>query len=269
MFYISKKYLLIFIFTLISISVIFVYIVNDNSITANTTPSGYVAIVIDDLGDYEDDGLEELLKLDIPITVAVMPFLENTRIHTERATKAGFEIIIHLALEPETGEARWLGPRPIKHNSTKEQIKSIMDDAIKEVDGAKGINNHMGSRVMKDKTIIEEILSISKENNFYFLDSRTVESSVTEEVARDLGVLYFYRNLFIDNSKKQYLLEEALNKLTSIALDKGYAIGIGHVGGHGGKSTIDTIGKMYKKMQEKGIKFIYLSELPNISYRSK
>lgn len=269
MFYIKKKYLLIFIFTLISISAIFVYIINGKSISANTTPSGYIAIVIDDLGDYADDGLEELMKLDIPITTAVMPFLENTKNHTDKATKAGFEVIIHLSMESENGYIGWLGPRPIKHNSTEEQIKSIMYDAIHDVDGAKGINNHMGSRVMKDKTIIEEILSISKETNLYFLDSRTVESSVAEEVSRELGVVYFYRDVFLDNSKDLRSIEEALNKLTNIALKKGYAIGIGHIGGHGGKSTINTINKMSKSMQEKGIKFIYLSELLDISNNHK
>lgn len=36
------------------------------------------------------------------------------------------------------------------------------------------------------------------------------------------------------------------------------------MGGQGGKATIETIDKMSKEFKEKGIEFIYLSEMENI-----
>ena len=55
-----------------------------------------------------------------------------------------------------------------------------------------------------------------------------------------------------------------MEELSRVALEKGYAVGIGHVGGQGGKITIDTIDKMTKKLKQQGIEFIYLSEMKNI-----
>ena len=270
MLYIKKKNLLIIFLFIISFigSFIFKLITSQISVNTNTVPIAYVALVIDDLGG-DEEGVEELLKLDIPVTVAVLPFLENSKIHTEKSLEAGFEVIIHLSMEPEQGQVSWMGPRSIKYNTSKEEIKSIMYDSIKEIKGAKGINNHMGSKVMKDKGIMTEVIRIIKEHNLYFLDSRTGEYSVAEEIATDLHVTYFYRDLFLDNSKSEEKIRQSIEELVSIAFDKGYAIGIGHIGAQGGINTINTIDHISKELRKRGVVFVYLSELDDIIKSSK
>ncbi len=53
-----------------------------------------------------------MLKLPMPITVAVMPFLSTTKQDAETAYKAGYEVIVHMPMEPKRGKASWLAPGP-------------------------------------------------------------------------------------------------------------------------------------------------------------
>lgn len=77
-----------------------------------TEEKAKVAIIIDDFGG-NIDGVYRFLKAEIPITVAVMPFLDESTEQSVAADELGFEVIIHLPLEPIKGKASWLGPMPI------------------------------------------------------------------------------------------------------------------------------------------------------------
>ncbi|CAK7055131.1 divergent polysaccharide deacetylase family protein [Tissierella sp.] len=155
---INKRTLTIFFLALIIIVFfIFKFIFPEKSITTNTIPKGYVAIVIDDLGN-NGEGMDELIKLDIPITAAVMPFLEYSEIDAKKAHDAGIEIILHLPMEPEKGDPKWLGPRAIRSSFCNDEVKEIVQDALEQIQWAKGINNHMGSKIMKELNIIYQRL---------------------------------------------------------------------------------------------------------------
>lgn len=58
------------------------------------------AIIIDDFGG-GTGGVRDFLEGDIPITAAVMPFTENSKAHAEWAHKNGFEVMVHLPMEPK------------------------------------------------------------------------------------------------------------------------------------------------------------------------
>lgn len=257
-------------FIILALIIIFLFIFKfaffEKAVPTSTTPSGYIALVIDDFGN-NGEGIDELTKLNIPITAAVMPFLEYTEIDAKKAYDTNMEIILHLPMEPEKGDPKWLGPRAIRSNLCDYEIREIINDALDQLQWAKGINNHMGSKIMKDKIIMKEILNVVKERNLYFLNSRTDETNVAADLSKELEVVYFQRDVFLDNERNEYSITKAMNQLGKIALEKGYAIGIGHVGGQGGKITVDTIEKMSKKLEEEGIKFIYLSQIEELFLR--
>jgi len=150
--------------------------------------------------------------------------------------------------------------RSIETNTTQ---KSYI--ALEQLKWAKGINNHMGSKIMKNENIMREILNITKEKGLYFLNSRTNESPVSKDLSKELEIVYFSRDVFLDNEKTEYYISKAMENLGKVAIDKGYAIGIGHVGGQGGKITVEVIDKMAKKLKSQGIEFIYLSEMKEMA----
>ncbi|MFD3156386.1 divergent polysaccharide deacetylase family protein [Haloimpatiens sp. FM7330] len=245
-----------------------IYIVkNVRCIEDNPADEVYVAIVVDDFGN-SGDGTKEMLNMDIPLTAAVMPFLENSEKDAKDAHDKGLEIILHMPMEPKHGKKSWLGPKGITTNLSSEEIKSRVTQGLEQIKYAKGMNNHMGSKAMQDERVVKNLLKVAKEKHIYFLDSKTTSKCRAEEICNSLGVNYYTRDIFLDNSKRKVDIEKQLDKLTEIALKKGYAIAIGHVGEHGGTVTARAIKNKYKSMEKKGIKFVYLSDLRNIILNS-
>jgi N-acetylmuramoyl-L-alanine amidase CwlD len=219
-----------------------------------------VAIVIDDFGQYNTDGVKEIFNLDIPVTCAVMPNLDNTRSHAEEAAKLGYEIIAHLPLEPVRGKRNWLGPGAITTNMLEEEIKLVAKKDFDDVPYAVGFNNHMGSAVTANEKIMRPIMQAAKEKEFFVLDSKTTAKSKMPALSDEMEIAYLERNVFLDDVKSLEHVKKQLLKLSQEALVRGKAIGIGHVG-KGGKITARAIEEMIPRMQEMGIEFVYLSEM--------
>jgi len=262
---ISKKLLLRFVIivALVIILIFSNFAINALDTNVNSDTGGYIALIIDDFGNGAE-GTDDMLRLGIPITAAVMPFLPYSSKDANDAHNAGLEVILHIPMEAVHGKKEWLGPRGITIDLSSDEVEKRIIDGLDEVKWAIGMNNHMGSKITQDKRIMESVLKIAKEKNLIFIDSGTTQNSVVGEVADAMNVIHFKRDVFLDNSKIQKNIEESLRKLGDVAIKKGYAIGIGHVGPEGGRVTAEAIKAVYPKLEEKGIKFIYVSQLRDI-----
>ncbi|WP_280768344.1 divergent polysaccharide deacetylase family protein [Salipaludibacillus daqingensis] len=191
------------------------------------------AIIIDDFGGVAK-GTQEFLESDIPITVAVMPFLEQSTEIAEQANELGFEVIIHLPMEPKKGKRSWLGPNPITSDLSQDEVKQRVEEAIENVPHAKGINQHMGSKIVEEKETITTILNVIKDHDLYIVDSGTNPHSYISDISEQLGVPFAKRDLFLDNtlSSEDHVYDKAI-QLADLATKGGSVIGIGHVGIHG------------------------------------
>lgn len=132
-----------------------------------------------------------------------------------------------------------------------DDVKCILYDALEEVEYAVGINNHMGSKATQDKRIMKSILEVAKEKKLFFVDSKTSPKSVVLETAKELGVPCLCRDVFLDGTKDVNHIRKQVLKLGDVALEKGYAIGIGHVGIEGGKPTAEAIASAYPTLKRK------------------
>ncbi|WP_052447357.1 divergent polysaccharide deacetylase family protein [Clostridium polynesiense] len=229
--------------------------------SANTEgKSPKIAVVIDDFGN-NSEGTDDMLNLGIPITAAVMPFLPTSSQDAEKAHKKGHGVILHLPMEPEKGKASWLGPRGITVNLPDEEIENRVEDAVKELKYVHGINNHTGSKAMKDERVVKAVLRVAKRNNLLFLDSKTTDKSKASQVCSELGITYLERDLFLDHQNNTVHIEKQLDKAGETAIKKGYAIVIGHVGPAGGKTTVRALKNKINSLKDKGIEFVTLKEI--------
>ncbi len=219
-----------------------------------------IALVIDDFG-YDAEGTKEMLDLSIPLTAAVMPFEVRSKEVSELAIKKGKEVIIHMPMEPNNGNKTLLDKKFITTNLSDEEIESKVKAAFEEVKGAKGLNNHMGSKATKDERVMRSVLKVVKDNNKFFLNSKTSDKTVAKDICTDLGIKYYERDVFLDHISTKENVEKSLEKAYDIAKEKGYAIAIGHVGGQGGKSTVNGIKSKIESLQRRGVRFVFLSEL--------
>jgi len=218
------------------------------------------AIIIDDFGGV-GKGTKEFLGSDIPITVAVMPFLEQSTKIAEQAHEQGFEVIIHLPMEPIKGKASWLGPNPITSDLSQTEVTKRVEEAIESVPYAKGINQHMGSKIVQNKEMISTILNVAKSHGLYVVDSGTNPKSYISSVAEELGVPCARRDLFLDNtlSSEGHVYEMA-TQLADLAIEGRGVIGIGHVGIHG-IETFKALKKAQSYFTENNVEIVPVSQL--------
>ena len=213
-----------------------------------------IAIVIDDLGDKEKIS-QELLRSDLPITFAILPFTPFSKRLAEEAHRKGKEVILHLPMEPQGYPQIRPGKGVLLREMDEARLLRQLSKDIEAVPYITGVSSHMGSRLMEDPEKIRIIFSELKRRGLFFLDSRTTAQTVGLQVARSVGLKAMERNVFIDNSSTEEDIKEQLEQLIRLSLSSGKAIGIGHP--H--PSTIKSIKEMIPKMKEKGIEIVPLS----------
>lgn len=263
----KKKSINILLIVLVFLTV-FIYLINfitnDNNVTNIKSNKGYVAIVIDDFGN-NGSGTEAILNMPIPITAAVMPFQPYSKDDAEAAYNAGLEVILHVPMEANRGKPSWLGANAITCNLSDIELKKRITEALEDVPWVVGMNNHMGSKATADKRVMKVILEFANQNNLFFLDSKTTPKSVVSSLAPQFDVMYSERDVFLDGTRSLYEIKKQLEALAKIALKKGYAVGIGHVGKEGGKLTAEAINSMYSSMQQQGVQFVFISDIVKLS----
>jgi polysaccharide deacetylase 2 family uncharacterized protein YibQ len=215
-----------------------------------------VAIVIDDLGKGNPIS-QEILNWDLPLTLSIQPFTPHAKNIASEAHQKGKDVILHLPMEPHGYPKIQPGKGALLENMNEEELLRQLSRDIEAIPYIKGVNNHMGSRLMEDSEKMKIILSELKRRELFFLDSRTTPQTKGLQTAKSLGLRVAERNIFLDNSPNEKDVREQLEKLIDLALANGKAIGLGHP--H--PSTIKSLKEMIPKMQEKGIEIVPLSEL--------
>ncbi len=183
------------------------------------------AIVVDDVGTAV--GTERFLALPASLTLAILPFAPHAEAYARQAVAAGRTVILHLPLEAISGKEP--GPGTIRIGWTKERILEQLEQNLRAVPGAIGVNNHMGSLGTADAALMTEILKALKGKGLFFLDSRTWNKSVAARVARSVGERYTERDIFLDPEGATVgEIQIQLRRLISLAKRHGRAVGICH-----------------------------------------
>ncbi|WP_241242988.1 divergent polysaccharide deacetylase family protein [Paenibacillus whitsoniae] len=221
-------------------------------------PGKKIAIVIDDFGN-NMDGTAEMLKLPIPFTAAVMPFLPSTKQDAQLAHDRGLDVILHLPMEPVRGKKSWLGPGAITTDLSDAEIHKRIVAAIEDVPYAIGINNHMGSKATADERVMRILVDICKERGLLLLDSRTTPKSVIGKLAEAKGVPHVGNQLFFDDLYTYSHISKQMTKLKKLIHDKDSVIAIGHVGPPG-KKTAQVIKEAIPAIQKEAT-FVPISQM--------
>ncbi len=215
-----------------------------------------IAIVIDDLGINRDKTLA-VLDIDVPMTLAFLPYAPHLGEYVKKAKEKGQDVIIHVPMEP-LGDKVNPGPVYFSQNMSDEEFVKAVDIIFGSFEGYIGINNHMGSKATQDKILMGKLMEILKEKNIYFLDSKTIKNSVAAEMASEYGVKNLSRDVFLDHEENIEFVKKSFDKVGGIALDKGVAIAIGHPK----ENTIKILIEWAKEAEESGkYKFVRLSDL--------
>lgn len=217
---------------------------------------GKIALIIDDFG-YHDDGVaEEFLKFDHKLTVSIIPGLKASKKIAQKAVQKGKEIMIHLPMESLDSRVEADGFTVFTAMSD-EEVSVVVQKAIAEIPQARGMDNHMGSKATLDKRVMKSVMRNLKDRNLYFVDSMTNRRSIAFDTAKEMKVPCERNETFIDNPKSPQTIEQKLQLLVQRAQREGYAVGIGHAQ----RKTLEVLKKEIPRLEKKGFRFVYVSEI--------
>jgi hypothetical protein len=86
----------------------------------------------------------------------------------------------------------------------------------------------MGSRFTQYNDGMRTVMQVLRQENRFFVDSRTSPHSVAPVEARRAGVPIVCRDLFLDNRRDVEVIGRELRKLVRMGRDRNQAIGICH-----------------------------------------
>jgi uncharacterized protein len=184
-----------------------------------------LAIIIDDVG-LDRTSTERLLALDIPLTLAFLPYADATPELALAARAAGKDVFLHLPMEPVGLDDP--GPHALARHLTADQIGERVRWALARVPGATGFNNHMGSRLTSDAGAMDALFAPLSGQGLVFVDSLTSSESVAGDRAAQAGLRAYRRDVFLDHEIDEEAIDSALSDALSRARETGSAIAIGH-----------------------------------------
>lgn len=187
-----------------------------------------LVIVIDDLGESVNVA-KRLADLPFPVSFSVLPHNTKAREVAALARKKNRELLLHLPCEPEGyPKTANSGPGTLRVKMSDAQLEQTLVDNLSRLPEVDGVNNHMGSRLTQDKKAMTVVLAHLQGRGKFFLDSLTTPKSCVREISKSLGMKYYRRHIFMDNTAKEHAILLQLKKAESLAKRTGVAVVIGH-----------------------------------------
>jgi polysaccharide deacetylase 2 family uncharacterized protein YibQ len=214
-----------------------------------------LAIILDDLGS-DRAAAEAIFALPYPLTISVLPNHEHSLEIAEEAHRRGFQVMLHLPMQSvanETPEARELRP-----GMQAADVAALVDQFLRNVPDAAGVNNHQGSQATADAALMDELMPVLRDRHLFYVDSRTTAATVAYNTAQDFGVRSAFRNVpFLDDVAEVAAVRKQLELALRGAREKGEAVAIGHP--H--PSTLQALREVLPQAQGQAVRLVPASEL--------
>jgi polysaccharide deacetylase 2 family uncharacterized protein YibQ len=215
-----------------------------------------IAILIDDIG-YDPGALRRLLAIEAPLAFSVLPRLPHSRSSAEAVHRAGREVLLHLPMEPHGYPERDPGRGALFASMTAREIRKTLDEDMKSVPHAEGVNNHMGSKFMEEREPLRVVFDVLHRRGLYFVDSVTTEASAARELAGEKALRFTPRDLFIDDAEDRKWARVNLERLLETRSEWNELLLIGHPY----PETVAALEEMIPQFKSRGIELLPLSAL--------
>lgn len=221
-----------------------------------------IAIIIDDMGNYQREGWQ-LINMPFPMTLSFLPKRPFTEEQARSAHFTGKEVMMHAPMTTILNLK--LGYGALTGRMSEANFKTTLRNDFLSVPFAVGVNNHMGSQLTQKFTQMAWVMQTLSRYPVYFVDSRTIATSVAGEVSRDYRIPTLRRDVFLDNKLSFRAINIQFKRLIKIARQYGTAIAIGHP--H--QATVDYLEYALPKLDAKGIGIATISGLWEIRHHNQ
>jgi uncharacterized protein len=186
-----------------------------------------VAIIIDDMG-YDPVIAKNFIDLDVALTFAILPYSPFIKKIANMAQTSQIQVMLHLPMEPVEYPKINPGRGALLTSMSPDQLIDQLKENFAQIPFVRGVNNHMGSKITADSNRMNQIFSVLKQKNLFFIDSRTTAKTLCIQSAHLFQVPFAQRDVFLDNIQEAKAVRKQIYTMLYYAKRQGYAIGIGH-----------------------------------------
>ncbi len=210
-----------------------------------------IAIIVDDMG-LSMKAAKALGSINAALTFSILPFRPYSKEVAWYLHSRGKELMLHLPME---GNGKNPGKGAIYTYMRPKVIRSVLLKDLSAIPFISGVNNHMGSKVTQNETIMSIVCKNLNKRGLFFVDSLTTRNSICKTVALKTRIPFASRDVFLDNECTYKYISTQLRKLAFVGRYFPSAIGICHP--H--PMTIRVLKKEIPKLKMQGVKVVPVS----------
>lgn len=214
-----------------------------------------IAIIIDDMGTRRGAD-QRVIALPGPVACAFLPYGAYSVDLARKAHAQNKEVMLHLPME--TMERAALDDGALRLEMSEAEFVATVQTDLARIPHVRGINNHMGSLLTRHPGHMLWLMQeIQRQNNLFFVDSRTTKHTVAQLIAHEMGVPSVSRDVFLDADPSPQAVQREFRRLLTLARRNGSALGIGHP--HA--STLAMLEQELPKLADQGVKLVPVARL--------
>lgn len=213
-----------------------------------------LVIIIDDVGNNLSRG-RAALRLPGKLTYAVIPFTPYAQQLAQAAADAGKEVMVHAPMSAV--EDLPLGRGALTGELSRDAFLTALRDALASLPQARGLNNHMGSELTRQRPQMAWLMQELRARDLYFVDSRTSDETVAATVAAEFRVPHLSRQVFLDNERTLEAIDARFRDVLALLHETGFAVAIGHPY----PETVEYLRAALPLLTQAGIELAFVSEV--------
>ena len=215
----------------------------------------FASIIIDDVGNSFEHG-RNVIELPVALTIAILPGTTYAKPLARLATDKRKEVMLHLPMQ--SVEHHDHAPGRLDLHMTNHEFRHQLRQNLSSIPYVRGVNNHMGSLLTRHPGHMAWLMDeLSRQGGLYFIDSKTTNKSIADQIALEYDIPSMSRDFFLDPDDEEGTLRRQFDRFIDKVNRRGYALAIAHPY----PKTIRFLQQHIGELEQAGITVIPVSEL--------
>lgn len=185
----------------------------------NTTPR--IALLFEGIGLSRQASLGVINKLPPEVSFVLSPYGRNLNDWVFRSRLAGHELFMSLPMESEDFPVEDAGPLALDTRIQLVENQRRLETVMASAQGYVGLVTMMGSRFMKADGQVRRVLQDVKARGLMFVVGGTKARNGVFPIATELNLPRVESEMYIDNEPRIQQIRENLDRLESLAKERG------------------------------------------------
>ncbi|MEO0399239.1 MAG: divergent polysaccharide deacetylase family protein [Pseudomonadota bacterium] len=182
-----------------------------------------VALIIGGLGLDQELTRRAIEETPAAVSLAFAPYAKDLQFWTDRARKAGHEILLELPMEQSPKNEANLGPAALMTSRAREENLQRLEWLLSRFDGYFAATNYLGAHFSGDRAAIGPVLARLRASGLAYFDDTGAVLRFTDTAARDVASVSRVIPPNAGDPGADLALLERIAKRDGLALGKAYA----------------------------------------------